>query len=125
MMRPFAFLGLCAMLIGSGAMTAPPSVEKTFGNTIVSTYPDGRTAELWLQADGAYTGKGRRGERSSGRWRVTGERLCLKQSRPISAPFSFCTVIPDGGVGADWSTKAVTGELIRVNLVKGSYSGQE
>ena len=41
------------------AAAAPP-VEAAFGNTVVTTYPDGRTQLLWLSRDGAYTAKGRR-----------------------------------------------------------------
>ena len=95
---------------------APPEVAQAFGNTIVSTYPDGRKARLWLQPGGGYTAMGRRGDRSAGRWRLKGDKLCLKQSRPIPVWFSYCTAIPSGKT---WTAKAVTGEPIVVRLVKG------
>ena len=90
-----------------------------FGNTVVSTYPDGRTAKLWLEPGGSYTAVGRRGRRSSGRWTLKGQRICLKQTRPVRAPFSYCTEFPDGGVGASWKGKAVTGEPITIQVVEG------
>src|SRR5207249_1593703 len=62
-------------------------VSAAFGNTIVSTYPDGRTAELWLHPDGGYDAMGRRKDPSSGHWKVKGEKVCLKQKKPIPVPF--------------------------------------
>jgi len=124
MIRSIAALALAASLIGSAADAAPSPLSKAFGNTIVSTYPDGRTGRLWLQPGGAYTAEGRRGDPSSGRWSLKGAKVCLKQSKPIWTPFTFCTAIPSGGVGAAWSAKAVTGEAIRVKLVAGHVSGR-
>ena len=90
-----------------------------FKNTIVSTYPDGRQAHLWLSEDGSYKAEGRRRDPSNGHWTLKGEQICLRQSHPATLPFSYCTVLPSGGVGAAWSAKSVTGEPIRVKLVKG------
>jgi hypothetical protein len=117
MFRSLACLA-AASLIGSAAHAAPPSVQEAFGNTILSTYPDGRKAQLWLQPDGAYTAKGRRGDSSSGRWSVKGAKLCLKQAHPFPSPFAFCTPIPSHGLDGTWSAKAITGEAINVKLVK-------
>lgn len=90
-----------------------------FGNTLISTYPDGRTARMWLAADGRYQGQGRRGGASSGVWRVRDGQVCLSQRRPIPFPRSFCTQIVRGGVGTRWTARAVTGETIQVELVAG------
>lgn len=94
-------------------------VKVAFGNTIVSTYPDGRQAQLWLRPDGSYAAEGRRGDRSAGQWKIKGDKVCLKQSKPHAFPFSYCAALPPGGVGASWNGKAVTGEAIRIKLVKG------
>jgi hypothetical protein len=99
-------------------------LQAAFGSTIVSTYPDGRTAELWLEPGGAYTARGRRGDGSSGHWKASDGRLCLSQSRPFPAPFAYCTPIPSGGLHSVWSAKAVTGEAIRVKVVKGRFEGR-
>jgi hypothetical protein len=109
-------------LLPASAMAASSPIESAFGNTIVSTYPDGRTAELWLQPDGGYSAKGRRGDGSSGRWDLKSNNLCLRQSRPLPVLFSFCTTVPQVKFGASWSAKAVTGEPISVRLVKGRRS---
>ncbi len=96
------------------------ALHETFGNTIVSTYPDGRKAELWLHPDGSYDAEGRKQDRSSGHWKVSGEKLCMKQSHPFSFPFPYCTPLMPGVVGTSWSGKAVTGEEIRIQLVRGT-----
>jgi hypothetical protein len=119
MIRTIACLAASASLIAATAHAAPTAVQAAFGNTIVSTYPDGRKAELWLQPGGAYVAKGRRGDASSGHWSVKGAKLCLKQAHPFPAPFTFCTPIPSNGLNGTWSAKAVTGEAIKVKLVKG------
>jgi hypothetical protein len=98
-----------------GAATDTSILDQAFGNTVVETYPDGRTAELWLQRDGAYAAMGRSGDRSSGRWSLKGDKVCLKQQHPWS-PFSYCTPIPPSTA---WIAKAVTGEPVRVRLVQG------
>ncbi len=124
MIRRAVPLILVASLAGLPVAAAESPVSQAFGNTIVSTYPDGRTGELWLQPNGAYTAKGRRGDPSNGHWSVKGDKLCLRQSRPIPTPFNFCTGMPRGGLDSAWTAKAVTGEQIRVKLVKGRYSGR-
>ena len=97
----------------------------TFGSTIVSTYPDGRQAELWLKRDGTYESEGRRHDRSGGVWQIKGDdkdgyKLCMKQRRPIPAPFSFCTPCPER-LDRPWAAKAYTGEQVSVRLVHGMF----
>jgi hypothetical protein len=105
------------------ATTASTAVSEAFGNTIRSTYPDGRTAELWLTSDGAYTAEGRRHDPSSGHWKVKDSKLCLKQSRPFAAPFSYCVALPSAGMSSGWTGKAYTGEAIQIQLIKGQVRG--
>lgn len=123
MRQPFALVVLSAACLAAPALAAPSPVDAAFGNTIVSTYPDGRTGELWLQPGGRYTARGRKGDASSGHWKVKAGKLCLSQSSPIPAPFSYCTPLPSGGMDTAWSAKAVTGEPIQVKVVKGHYTG--
>ena len=115
-----------AALVGTAVISmamAPAPLETAFHNTIVSTYPDGRTAELWLDRDGSYVAEGRRHDRSSGHWKLKGGKLCLKQSHPIPVPFTYCTAVHDGGVGTSWAGKAVSGEAINIKVVKGRAGG--
>jgi hypothetical protein len=108
---------LAAAAVVCGAADRP-GLAKAFKGTVVSTYPDGRQGELWLNADGSYTAEGRRHDRSSGHWKLKDEQICLKQSKPLPVPFSYCTNAPSSGKGA-WSAKAVSGETIRVKIVPG------
>lgn len=94
-------------------------LEPAFANTLLSTYPDGRTARLWLNRDGTYTSRSRRNRLSSGRWSLEGERVCMRQQRPFPGPFRYCTPLQRGGVGTRWSARAPTGEAIQVELVAG------
>lgn len=104
--------------LAAAAMVAPIPAElgKAFGNTVVSTYPDGRTGLLWLKRDGIYDAKGRRRTPSSGTWSLKGGKVCLKQVKPMRAPISYCTPLPSGST---WKAKAVTGEPITVKVVAG------
>jgi hypothetical protein len=114
-----------ALLASLGvAHAASPSLNRAFGNTIESTYPDGRQAELWLAPDGSYRAEGRRGDESSGTWRLRGERMCLSQHRPFPSPFSYCTPVPSS-MEHGWSARAVTGEHIRVALLRGRVTGHK
>jgi len=98
-----------AMLLTAGA--APPELEKAFHGTIVSTYPDGRKAELWMNADGTFTSMGRRHDRHRGKWSVRGDKVCFRRGL-----FGYCTAMPSE---TEFTTKAVTGETIKVRLTPG------
>lgn len=120
------FLTAAAVACAAPCLAQSPDaagLQAAFGNTIVSTYPDGRTAELWLHPDGTYSAEGRKHDRSSGHWKINGEKVCLKQSHPFAFPFTYCTPIMQGGVGVSWTGKAVTGEPIRIKLVRGAVDG--
>jgi hypothetical protein len=116
-------LSVTATLLAGGVQASP--VDAAFGNTILSTYPDGRTGELWLHPDGSYTAEGRKGDPSSGHWSTKGEKLCLKQSKPMSSLISFCSAVPANGLRDGWTSKAVTGETIKVRLVHGKAEGHQ
>jgi hypothetical protein len=116
-------LGLACVARAEDDKASDRRLQQAFGSTIVSTYPDGRQAELWLNRDGSYAAEGRRHDRSSGSWQVKDDRgvpkLCLKQHAPFPAPFSYCTGVPEEGLDKPWTGKAYTGEQIRIRLMKG------
>ena len=109
MLRKVCLLGGLVLLT---AAAPPPAVEKAFKGTIVSTYPDGRIAKLWMRPDGTYTSQGRRHEYHNGKWKLSGDKVCFKRGL-----FGYCTQIPGGDTG--FTTKAVTGEKIQVRLEPG------
>ena len=116
-------VGLAGLARADDDKASDHRLQQAFGSTIVSTYPDGRQAELWLKRDGSYTAEGRRHDRSSGTWLVKDDKgaakLCLKQHAPFPAPFSYCTPVPEEGLDKPWTGKAYTGEQIRIKLMKG------
>jgi len=126
-MRPFLAL---ALLLAPGlaqAATAAPAaamsqgVAAAFGNTVKAQYPDGRFQRLWIRPDGSWEAVGRRGYWSSGKWSLKDNgKVCLKQAKPFPAPFKYCTDFPTaGGVGAVWTSKDMSGEPIRLTVVRG------
>ena len=112
-------LTILALAFATSAVASPArdSLAKAFGNTVVSTYPDGRTGLLWLKPDGTYSAKGRHRTSSSGTWTLKGAKMCLSQKKPVWAPFAYCTALPSS---TTWNAKAVTGEPITVRIVKGT-----
>lgn len=105
--------------VAPGLAFAAPRIDTVFGNTIVSTYPDGRMAYLWLRPDGSYELLNRKRTTSGGDWSIKGEAVCMKQSKPFPAPMTFCTPAPVGDGAAPWRAKALTGEQVLVRVVKG------
>ncbi|HEY5071136.1 MAG TPA: hypothetical protein VII63_03810 [Caulobacteraceae bacterium] len=122
MFRTLTMAGLVAAAAVGTAAAESSAVSAAFGNTIVSTYPDGRTAEIWLKPSGTYTGEGRRHDASSGKWDLKGGKICFHQHRPIPIG-SFCTSIPSAGMGGSWKGKAPTGEPTTIRLVTGIVHG--
>lgn len=127
-MKPRRFAGLAvsivadlAVLTGARAGSdAPADLELAFQNTLLSTYPDGRQAKLWLDPDGTYTAESRRHRPLRGSWRIEDDRLCLRQTHPpLLLPFTYCTPLHEGGIGTSWQATAPTGEAITVTLVAG------
>ena len=96
-------------------------VAASFGNTVKALYPDGKYQWLWFKADGTWEAFGRRGKWSSGKWfEKDAGKVCLKQAKPISIPFKYCTDFPaNGGVGAVWSSRSMEGDPIKVTVVRG------
>lgn len=121
MIRPssavIAVAGLL-LLAPTGSLAASP-VEAAFGNTIISTYPSGRSTKLWLNRNGTYEGQRTNGKRTSGTWTVKGAKVCLKQKKPIAIPITFCDSAPKGGVGTRWNSKSPKGEPLKNRLVAG------
>ncbi|HEY8573844.1 hypothetical protein [Phenylobacterium sp.] len=116
-------VGLAAWAAFSGLNAQAATLEDVkaaFGNTVLATYPDGRHQRIWLKEDGAYEAIGRRGKPSVGTWSMKGEKVCLKQIKPFRAPISYCTAFPaNGGVGATWTGKDISGTPIKLTLLKG------
>lgn len=109
-------LALTGGLVLLSAAARPPALDKAFSSTIISTYPDGRTARLWMRPGGAYTSMGRRGDRHSGHWSMRGDKVCFRRGL-----FGYCTPMP---TETAFTTRAITGETIKVRLVPGRQGEQ-
>jgi len=116
----FPEVGVCSSLANHLKFGQPlADLRPAFGNTIVSTHPDGRKAKLWLNADHTYSAQGRNGKRSAGVWRTRTDKLCLSQRKPYPGLFTICRKIPLVSVGHSWSGTAVTGEPVTNAVVAG------
>jgi hypothetical protein len=111
--------GLAGAACGQEGRDAAADLAPAFGNAIVSTHPDGRQARLWLNRDATYAAQGRRGERSGGVWTLKGDKLCLRQRRPIPIPFPYCKAFPRVHVGSVWSDTAFNGDKVTNRLAAG------
>jgi hypothetical protein len=101
----------------AGAAPAHSGVAAAFGNTVITTDPDGRTRKVWLKADGTWTGRSRRGLDLAGAWKEKDGKVCMSQSKPRLLG-SLCQPFPtDPKVGID--TKDPLGKKVHITLVKG------
>src|ERR1700761_4774011 len=121
-MKPSTLFLLTALTVipvyGQAADDPPPSVKATFGNTLFTIDPDGRSRKIWLKPDGTWTGLSRRGLDLAGTWKMDGEKVCFSQSKP-GLPGSLCQVFPsDLKVGGE-ATKDPSGKTGQLKLVKG------
>jgi hypothetical protein len=94
------------------------SVAPAFGNTVISSYPDGTSQKIWLHPDGSWDGISRKGAHLAGHWTLREDKVCLRQQKPPTLPISFCTAVPSSG-NAQWSSHDVMGRPITLSLMKG------
>lgn len=122
-----AVLAAAASFVALNAQASELSrIAAAFGNTVMSIYPDGRTQKIWLHPDGQWDGIGRNGKPLAGRWTMKDDnKVCLRQTRPPTLPFSYCTGFPaDPHVGVTWTSKDFGGTPIRLTVVKGMAQAQ-
>ena len=106
-----------AVPLAAHAAAPPANVEAAFGNTVLTIDPDGRSRKIWLQPNGSWTGRSRRGLDLAGKWTVQGDKVCLSQSKPRLFG-AMCEKFPtEFGVGVP--AKDPTGKTVHLKLVKG------
>ena len=130
-MRRLSLIVAAAYLIAATAHAAtaptaapppePHGIAVAFGNTVKALYADGRYQRIWFQPDGAWDAIGRRGQHTSGHWRLNRDgKVCMSQTRPFPAIFHYCAAFPaDGGLGVVWTAHDWRGEPMRLTVVKG------
>ena len=72
-----------AALVAMLAASSPNDIlAPAFANTIVSSYPDGKTTKLWLNPNGSYDALRANGQRTAGSWeKLTIWRIFLRLRR--------------------------------------------
>jgi hypothetical protein len=113
-----ALLPLSARAADAVNPDAEHAVAATFGNTVFSMYPDGRSQKIWLHPDGTWEGKSRKGKDLSGKWTLKGDRVCLRQTKPPTLPLSFCQVMPKDP-DVTLTSRDLMGQTIHLKIVKG------
>jgi len=108
------------VIVATAPMPAPSiALQPAFGNTIVTTYPNGKVTRTWLHPDGTYEALRANGDHTGGVWKTKAGQVCLTQKRPVYVPMAFCTPIVPGAIGASWSAKGLLGEPVRNTLIAG------
>ena len=103
------------------AMIAAPAVagtmDNSYGNTIVVTYPNGGQAFYYFNADGSFSGTAPGGSQMAGTYTVEGDQLCLI---PPSGQAPQCTAVAaDKNVGDTWTQNGTDGSQITGELRAG------
>jgi hypothetical protein len=113
-----ATLAAACLLTASAAVAEESPMQGAFGNTIVSTYPDGAKGRAYLEPDGTYRAVTREGWDVTGRWTIERKRLCYHGDAAPGAP-PLCTIGLGKKVGDSWNIFLEDGSKIRVELVAG------
>jgi hypothetical protein len=113
--------GAIALAAAAAApMTASAEIDDTFGNTVLSRYPDGGWVKHWFNQDGSYAAEFSDGRRLAARWRVEGERVCLNGIRPAFMMISrFCSPLIRADVGETWVSRDPLGRRVTNVLQRG------
>lgn len=115
-MKKFVAALMFGVALTSGAAFAD-TMENTYANTIVVTYPSGAETRYFFNQDGTFTGVAPGGSTMAGRWTVSGDQLCLI---PPGGQQPTCTTIETGkGVGDTWQQSGADGAAITVTLQAG------
>lgn len=90
-MRRLVVLGASALVaLGcvAGAMADEDPLAGVYGNTVVMTTSKGEIIKLWINRDGTFRGESSKGQRFSGRWRLTDNntKFCTTSDVPPNAP---------------------------------------
>ncbi|MDP2259785.1 MAG: hypothetical protein Q8J89_08735 [Caulobacter sp.] len=114
-MRLFTTVALAAAMLAGPALADP--MATAYGNTVVITYGDGTTVNLYVNEDGTYTGSSPMGE-SAGTWAVSGNQTCFTQSSPEPGEPS-CSKTVSKNVGDSWQSTGQGGAPVTVTIQEG------
>ena len=100
------------------------NMEARYGNTVVSTYPDGTVVKFFYNKDGTLSVKGTMGGKTTeatGKWRPDGANICITLSANMGifeANKERCVPLNGDKVGDKWQvpTKDASGKDIKVDV---------
>lgn len=116
-MRRVALAAFTAVLLAATPSSA--GIDRAFGNTVLSRYPDGGWVKHWFNPDGTYTAQFSDGRRLTAEWRVEGDRICLRNIRPNMLIPRFCTAMIEADVGDTWNSRDPLGRRVQNVLLAG------
>lgn len=111
-------MALAAIAIG-GPAGANGGMTAAYGNTILSTYPDGGWVKHWFDPDNSYAARFSDGRRLTARWRIEGRNVCLTNIRPNMFVPRFCSRMVEARVGDTWTSRDPLGRRVSNTLVAG------
>ena len=117
MLRALAVATVAVVCLAAGP--GRTDMNASFGNTVISRYPDGGWVKHWFNPDGSYSAQFSDGRRLAARWSVQGERVCLTNMRPNMLIPRFCTDMIEADVGDTWHSRDPLGRRVQNVLVAG------
>ncbi len=95
------------MTLAAWAAWAAPAgdpLSTYFGNTLIGTAPNGKTARASLSRDGTFVGASPEGTAVKGKWNVEGGKLCFAVLDPKPPdPQPVCIPIARHKIGDKWT----------------------
>jgi len=113
------FAAVTAALAFSGAAFAD-NEEGMYGNTVVCSYPDGRTTKVYLQPGGDFTVV-RNGQTIKGKWVDDGANVCYTETDPAppAGTKNVCVAAKPWKVGDGWTVNDPTGHSCSAVIAAG------
>ena len=102
-----------AFLVAAAAPAAADTWSAAYDGTILSTYTDGRTAKVYVNADHSYSVVLPNGTILKGTWADSDGKSCFTLTDPPAAPSSkpACFVAKEYKVGDSFSGEDATGKF--------------
>ena len=114
-------LATAVLALSAAAAYAGDPFAGYYGNTVSITYPDGKTAKAYVNADKTWE-RQQGGVTYKGTYEVTGDQVCFTQKEPPPPPEMkqpFCTKVEEHKAGDSWSTKDPKGNETKFTMTAG------
>lgn len=103
-----------ALALAAGPVCAD-TMESSYGNTVVVTYPNGAVARYHFNADNTFSVTLPDGSTSQGAYAINGDQICFTQAGETQ-----CTGYVGGkNVGDTWTQTASDGSTVTVSIEAG------